>query len=299
MTQWVSQNERGSAWTISFIFWLCRSRFRWLVDVLLYPITLYFFLTAGASRRASRHFFENATGRFNWLDHYRQLLCFARSLVDRVVVLSGGAGDFQVNPVGREQLLDVGARGKGVILLGSHLGNFEAAKALLKSQADFDVHIVAYFGGSQKIRRVLDALNPELASMIIDPTDPDAVFSMRDVIEKGGILAILGDRTGIGEKRLPVSFLDEPTHFPAGPYLLASILHCPVYCFFALRVGKRQYDSFVIKLAEQVHLTRGRREEDATLYAQKYADLLAEKARQYPYNWFNFYEFWTERRKDS
>jgi predicted LPLAT superfamily acyltransferase len=158
--------------------------------------------------------------------------------------------------------------------------------------------VVAYFGGSQKIRRVLDELNPGLAASIIDPTEPDAVFRMRDVVERGGILAILGDRVGIGEKRLPVDFLGEAAQLPAGPYFLAAIMHCPVYCFFGLRVGDHEYDTYIIRLADRIRLSRGGREEEAALYAQRYADLLAEKARQYPYNWFNFYEFWSPQLED-
>lgn len=291
-SQWVNEKERGSNWSIHFIFWLCKSRYQWLVQWLLYPIAAYFLLTGGKARRASRHFFQRATGRFTWRDYYRQLLSFSRSLVDRVLILSGKAAEFKINPHGRELLIEERERGRGLILLGSHLGNFEAAKIFIKEKTNIDVQVVAYFGGSQKIRGVLDELNPELAATIIDPSEADAILKMRDVIERGGILAILGDRVGFGDKRLPVSFLGAPAELPAGPYLLAAIMHCPIYCFFGLRVSERKYDTYIIRLAEQIHLTRGKREEQAADYAQQYADMLAEKARQYPYNWFNFYEFW-------
>jgi len=292
MNQWVSEKERGSLWTIRFMFRLCSSRYRWLAELLLYPVVGYFFLTAGRRWQASRHFFEHATGHFSPADHYRQLMCFARSLIDRVAILSGEASRFQVNSHGREQLIEVQQRGQGVILLGSHLGNFEASKILLKERTDINVHVVAYFGSSQKIRNVLDQLHPELAAQVIDPTEPDAVFRMRDVIEAGGILAILGDRTGIGDTTLQVNFMDKPALLPAGPYFLAAILHCPVYCFFGLRVDDGEYHSYIIKLADRIQLSRGQRHEQAQLHAQHFADLLADKARRYPYNWFNFYEFW-------
>jgi len=292
MSQWVSEKERSSQWTIRFMFRLCSGRYRWLAELLLYPVVGYFFLTAGRSRQASRQFFRRATGHFSQADHYRQLLCFARSLVDRVAILGGETTRFQVNSHGREQLIESHHRGTGAILLGTHLGNFEASKMLIRDQANINVHVVAYFGGSQKIRNVLNGLHPELARQVIDPTEPDAVFRMRDVIEAGGILAILGDRTGIGEKTLQVDFLGEPALLPAGPYFLAAILHCPVYCFFGLRVGNDRYDTYLIKLADRIRLARGHREEQAQVHAQRFANLLAEKARRYPCNWFNFYEFW-------
>lgn len=299
MGRWIEQKERGAQWTMHFMVWLCRGRSRWVADALLYPITLYFFITAGKNRAASRHFFERSTGRYTPLDHYRQLLCFARSLLDRVAILSGAAGEFTVVPHGREQLHALRGHTRGGILLGSHLGSFEAARILLKDRTDTDIHIVAYFARSEKIRRALDAINPELALNVIDPSAPDAIFQMRDVIENGGILAILGDRTGIGEKRLPVDFLGDPTELPAGPYFLASILGCPVYCFFGVRVGTRRYESHLFKLADQIQLQRGQRDVQAREYAQAYADRLAEMARRHPYNWFNFFEFWPERKTEA
>ena len=296
---WSEHREGGSR----FALWLIRTfglRFgRPCSRLLLYPITLYFFITAGKNRAASRHFFERSTGRYTPLDHYRQLLCFARSLLDRVAILSGAAGEFPVVPHGREQLHALRGHTRGGILLGSHLGSFEAARILLKDRTDTDIHIVAYFARSEKIRRALDAINPELALNVIDPSAPDAIFRMRDVIENGGILAILGDRTGIGEKRLPVDFLGDPTELPAGPYFLASILGCPVYCFFGVRVGTRRYESHLFKLADQIQLQRGQRDVQAREYAQAYADRLAEMARRHPYNWFNFFEFWPERKTET
>lgn len=295
MNDWITARERGTSWTINLMIRLCRRRHRWLVNLLLYPITAYFFITGRAAHRASRHFFTLAKGQARGADYYRQLLCFARCLIDRVTILSGDADQFKVHPSGRQALMEARRDGRGIIMLGSHLGNFEACKLLARDRMDIDIHIVAYFAGSTKIRQALDAINPELQHNFIDPTKPDAVFQMRDVIDNGGILAILSDRTGIGEKKAKVNFMGEQAYLPTGPYYLASILHCPVFCFFGLRTGHYVYDTYAIKLAEHITLARGRREQQAQAYAQQYADLLADKARQYPYNWFNFYEFWKLR----
>ena len=292
MSDWITASERGSSWLINFMVWLCQRRRRWLVNLLLYPIVAYFFITGRTAHRASKHFFMLARGQARWSDYYRQLLCFSRCLVDRVTILIGEADQFEVHPSGREALMEARRDGRGVIMLGSHLGSFEACKLLARDRMDIDIHIVAYFAGSTKIRQALDAINPKLQQNFIDPTEPEAVFRMRDVIDSGGILAILGDRTGIGEKQVTVDFMGEPACLPTGPYYLAAILHCPIFCFFGLRVGHYAYDTYAIKLAEHITLARGQREQQAQRYAQQYADLLADKARKYPYNWFNFYAFW-------
>ena len=292
MNDWITARERGSTLLINFMIWLCQRRHRWLANLLLYPITAYFFMTGRTAHRASRHFFTRARGHTRWSDYYRQLLCFSRCLVDRVTILAGDADQFEVHPTGREALMEARRNGRGLIMLGSHLGSFEACKLLASDRMDIDIHIVAYFAGSTKIRQALDAINPKLQQNFIDPTEPDAVFQMRDVIDGGGILAILGDRTGIGEKKVQVDFMGEPAWLPTGPYYLAAILHCPIFCFFGLRIDHYVYDTYAIKLADNITLARGQRQQQAQVFAQQYADLLADKAREYPYNWFNFYEFW-------
>lgn len=297
MNDWITTRERGSSWLISFMIWLCQRRRRWLVNLLLYPISAYFFITGRTAHRASTHFFTLAKGHAFWSDYYRQLLCFSRCLVDRVTILIGEAEQFEVRPNGREALIEAHQDGRGVILLGSHLGNFEACELLANDRLGLDIHVVAYFAGSTKIRQALDTINPELQQNFIDPTEPDAVFRMREVIDSGGILAILGDRTGIGEKETQVNFMGEQAYLPTGPYHLAAILHCPIFCFFGLRVDHYVYDVYAIKLAGHITLARGQREQQAQAYAQQYADLLADKAREYPYNWFNFYEFWNVNTK--
>jgi len=292
MSDWITARERGSTLLINIMIWLCQRRHRWLANLLLYPIAAYFFITGRTAHRASRHFFTLAKGQTRWSDYYRQLLCFSRCLVDRVTILNGNADQFEVHSSGREALMEARQDSRGLIMLGSHLGSFEACKLLASERMDMDIHVVAYFAGSAKIRQALDAINPQRQQKFIDPTEPDAVFQMRDVIDSGGILAILGDRTGIGEKQVQVNFMGEPACLPTGPYYLAAILHCPIFCFFGLRVDHDVYDTYAIKLADNVTLARGQRQQQAQVYAQQYADLLADKAREYPYNWFNFYEFW-------
>ncbi|MEE9494096.1 MAG: hypothetical protein V3W04_12035 [Gammaproteobacteria bacterium] len=297
MGDWLSRKERGSSHLLRFMIWLCQQRFRWLVNLLIYPIAGYFFIIDQSSRRASQEYFRRVKDDYRFTDYYRQLLCFSFSLVDRVTITQGESERFKVHSQGREHLHAELDKDKGFILLGSHLGSFEASKLLARERIGMDVHIVAHFAVSIKFNQALSAINPALAPKFIDPMTPNAIFQMRDVIDKGGVLAILADRTGIGDKQMPVNFLGKPATFPTGPYYLASILHCPILCFFGLRVGQYSYDTYAIKLADRIQLPRGRRDELAQVYAQKYADILAEKARQYPYNWFNFYKFWDSPKK--
>jgi len=292
MANWIEKKERGSLWSMRLMLLLCRHLGMMFARPLLWPIVGYFFLTSTEARKSSLSFYSKVKGSSSWRDYWRQLFCFAETLLDRIFILSGNINRYTVNSQGREMLVEEQKKGRGLILLGSHLGSFEACRILVREKAGLNVHMVAYFGGSQKIRSILDTINPEFSSRVIDPTDPDAIFRMRDVIENGGILAILADRVGIGEKKAHASFFGDNIELPAGPFLLAHILGCPVYSFFGMLSGKYHYDSYVEKVAEHIDLPRQERQKALNGYAENYARRLEYYCRKYPYNWFNFYDYW-------
>ncbi len=84
-----------------------------------------------------------------------------------------------------------------------------------------------------------------------------------------------------------------------GPYLLASVLHCPIYLTFGLYRGGNRYDMVCEPFAERVDLPRGAREEALAAYVQRYADRLAEHVQEAPDNWFNFFDFWSAPERPS
>ncbi|HRZ24228.1 MAG TPA: lipid A biosynthesis acyltransferase, partial [Candidatus Contendobacter sp.] len=61
--QWVRLPERGNPLMLWLIRWIALYVGRPVGRALLYPITLYFLLTAPAARRGSRRFLRRALGR--------------------------------------------------------------------------------------------------------------------------------------------------------------------------------------------------------------------------------------------
>jgi len=295
MAEWVEKKERGSLWMMNIACFLCKNMSPRLLAPLLLVIVSYFYVSSSDVKQSSFQFFEKVRGKARSRDYFRQLYFFSRTLLDRFYILLGKTECYSVTGHGRALLLAEKERGRGVILLGAHLGSFEACRVFLKDKVALDVHIVAYFGASQKVRTTLNLLDPEQAKRVIDPTDADAVFQMREVVERGGILAILADRVGLGDKTVTVDFFGEPVKFPAGPYLLAHVLGCPVYSFFGLLSKPYHYDNYLECLTERVVLPRKDRQQALSEYAQSYADKLEYYCRKNPYNWFNFFDFWKKQ----
>jgi predicted LPLAT superfamily acyltransferase len=185
-------------------------------------------------------------------------------------------------------------RGVGALMLGSHLGSFEAMRALGDAKS-FPVHIVAHFDNSQKLHRVLGE-NVGARIIVPDASDMSFVLKLREVIDRGELVAILADRYLEGNRTIAVDVLGRPAQLPVGPYLVAAALKCPVYVCFALHTGHARYAVAVEKLADRIELPRRARDEALRRYVQEYADKLSEYARRAPDNWFNFYDFWESDR---
>lgn len=293
--QWARLPERGNLLALRLICWIALHVGRSVGRILLYPITGYFLATATVARRGSRRFLRRALGREpGGRDLFRHIHCFAATILDRVYFLTGRLDRFEIEIFGGQAILDQAASGQGCILLGSHLGSFEALRAIGVTLRHFPIRILMNVEHNRAMTRLLDALNPALAQAIIPIGRPETLLEVRESVERGFMVGALGDRVAQGEKTVRCRFFGRETAFPIGPILLAALMGCPVILFFGLYRGGNRYDVHFESLAERIVLEPRRRQEQLGIWVQRYADRLEHHARLAPYNWFNFYDYWAE-----
>jgi len=290
--RWVSQRERGSPRLIRLIAWIGLRLGRPPARLLLYPITLYFLLFSATSRRASRDYLPRVLGRRATLrDLFRHHHCFAATVLDRLFLLAGQHQRFEVTLHGEEAIAGPLAGGRGCILLGAHLGSFEVLRTLGQAR-ELPVNILMYEKNAAKVNAVFDALNPAMKQRVIPIGQPDSLLAVKECLARGELVGILGDRRVDGEKTVTCRLLGGEVALPAGPVLLASLLHAPVVLCFGIYRGGRRYDLHFETLAERLELPRGQRMEAAAQWMQRYADRIEGQCRRHPFNWFNFYDYW-------
>jgi predicted LPLAT superfamily acyltransferase len=128
----------------------------------------------------------------------------------------------------------------------------------------------------------------------VQVTQLDAVMALdlRERVDRGEWVVITGDRVPVhGGRTVDVTFLGDQAPLPIGPYVMASLLDCPVYLMFVLRRDGRNHAYFE-PFAERVELPRPSREAALTAYAQNYAERVEHYLRLAPLEWFNYYAFW-------
>ena len=122
----------------------------------------------------------------------------------------------------------------------------------------------------------------------------DLILRLRDRLEAGHMVAVMADRLHHPDERyVTVEFLGDKAAFPASPWLMAAALKTPVVFCVGHFCGGNRYELHMEVLAHRVDLPRAERMQAATRFAQLFADRLAAHAKASPYNWFNFYDFWS------
>jgi predicted LPLAT superfamily acyltransferase len=117
-------------------------------------------------------------------------------------------------------------------------------------------------------------------------------LTLRDRIAEGGLIAIVADRVGTNDKFVMVDFFGAPAAFSSGPFILASVLKCPIYLVFGLYFEPNRYELFCERFADRIDLPRRNREAALKDVVSRYAERLEDYCRRAPHNWFNFYDFW-------
>ncbi len=292
---WNERSEgggRAGLWTIFRIGLACGRR---VTRLLLYPITLYFFLRRSGERRAARDYLGRMFGKPAGAWGVMRLMhAYAATTLDRIYLLSRKVADFDIRVHGLDDLHAQMDRGRGVLLVGAHVGSFEALRVLSLRREDVDVRVVLDTQATPVMTELLHALNPTIAAGVIDASRPghEVVLALQEAMAQGALATLLGDRARPGESTVIVDFLGSPARFPVAPFLIASMLKVPLVFCVGLYGGGARYDLHFETLAADLELPRRAREAELKAIVQLYAQRLEHHVRAHPWNWFNFHDFW-------
>lgn len=294
---WQSQREGGgwfALWLIRFIgLRLGRAPAR----LLLYPITLYFFLRRGPERRASRTYLAHVFGRpARTREVLRHFHAFAATTLDRVFLLARGELGFTFTLSGLDALEQAVSGPKGVLLVGAHVGSFEALRALCTRRPGLDLRLVLDRQQTPALNTLLEALALDRRSQVIDASQGPAtvMLALGEAAQRGAFLALLGDRARAGESTVRVPFLGRDALLPTAPWRVAAALRTPVLLAFGLYLGRDRYHLHFERFTDRIDLPRAldARAQAITVLAARYAARVEAQLHRSPYNWFNFYDFW-------
>ncbi len=289
---WRTSAERGSMLGIRAALWITTAFGRAPGRLLVRVIAFYFTLFVAPARRAIGGYLVRLGEEPSFLRIHRQILRFSQTVLDAVFLVSGKLDAMSFTRNGHEHLAGLMREKRGAILLGAHLGSFYAMRAQSGAES-LPLYAVVYTKHAQRINAVLEEIAPESRARVLAMGEGvDFMIKIKELIEQGAMIALLADRVGSDDRAVEVDFLGEKARFPSGPYLLASMMKCPVYLTFGLYHDPNHYELYCEPFADRIDLPRKDRQAALVSYAQRYAERLESYVRKAPDNWFNFYDFW-------
>jgi predicted LPLAT superfamily acyltransferase len=300
---WSQLRERGDVAGLRFMYAVYLLLGRWAFTLLLYPVVAYFWVTAPKARNASRDYLQRVRSRLQErsqpsaarMNTFNHLVDFGHSMLDKGAVWAGAFPAANIDFDDPQLFRRLRESGRGALFIGSHLGNLEVLRAYADFEHGIKVNPLVLTRNSPNLNSLIATIGPRaLEQMIqVDSLGPDSVIKLQDKIRAGEYVAIAADRVSLGnrERSIHVPFLGFPAPFPQGPFILASLLSCPVYLLFCLRIGKR-YRVFIEPFANPLVLPRHRRRDALERAIAEYAQRLEERCLLAPTQWFNFFDFW-------
>ncbi len=296
-THWQTRGERGHQWLMRLMVFLSLRLGRRITRPLLLPISLYFLLFVPEARRSSRSFLGRVHGRpARTTEIFGHIHHFASTIHDRVYFLNGRFDAFEITVEGRECFEPPEA----AILVGAHVGSFDALRAAAWSERDLAITMMMYPENARKIQRVLDAINPDKASDIIELGQIDSMIEADHRLQQGNLVGMLADRSLATDPMTERSFLGEPAQFAEGPFRMAALLRQRVLFMAGIYLGGNRYRVHFEPIADFRTTPRSERRQAIKTAMDRYVASLESLVRDHPNNWFNFFDFWaTAESRDS
>jgi predicted LPLAT superfamily acyltransferase len=295
MPGWSGKSKGGTFGYLFFIGLLRHTSIRFAY-FFVRIIALYYFLFL--NRNAMFFYFRRIHRYGRWKSIrsiYRNYCLLGEVLVDKMAFLSGIKSGYTFDFEGEDNLHVMSEGGKGGVLIGAHMGNWEIAGKLL-DRIHTRVHILMFEAERENIKQTLERVMVNRPLNVITISDDYShLFRIEEALKNNEFVVIHGDRYLPGTMTVSVPFMGKPARFPSGPLYLASKKGVPVSFVFTLKEKHTHYHFYASpgRIFPYPSKIKSRRE-DIREMVLSYVSALEGIVQKYPLQWFNYHHFWEE-----
>jgi Kdo2-lipid IVA lauroyltransferase/acyltransferase len=177
----------------------------------------------------------------------------------------------------------VGALPGGLVSVTAHVGNWEMAGRLLATHGARPTHVVV---APDEIRALERWVRRDGEGLTFVPRDHPAIgVKLVAALRRGDVVGVQGDRALGTRGDVTIPFFGRPAPFPLGPFVLARAARAPVVAAFCVLERDHRY---TLRIIDPITVEAGEEEEAA----RTWVGMLEAVVRDYPTQWFNFFDIW-------
>lgn len=282
---WTGRTD-GTSWMLNVLIRILRhtdQRFGYF----LMAFTIPYYLIFGLGTRDMYRFYR----RFGFsrlksaLSVVRTQFTFGQIVIDKFAAYAGRK--FNVYVEGKDVFDALATGEKGFVQLSSHVGCYEMAGYFINVEHK-TMNALVYAGESpvvmQNRKQMMSANN---INMILVGNDFNHIIEINAALDRGEVVSIPADRIFGSQKSLTAQFLGHEAHFPLGPFKVAKRKGVPVTAVFVMKLS---WNTYRVKIVQISYVQNDTEQQ----LAQRFANELEAIVRQYPWQWFNFFDFWRQ-----
>ncbi|MBU0480839.1 MAG: lysophospholipid acyltransferase family protein [Proteobacteria bacterium] len=265
--------------------------------LLLLPVIFVYVICSGKIHRVTSPYVSRRFPEHGWLrkrvDTFRIVLSFGQVLVDRGWLGLNVGASFSGELDGRDRLLELVAAGKGLILLTAHVGNWQTALSRI-CDLGAPVNSLMHYEHEAVAKHYFDLRKEPVPFTIINSEGfMGGLVESTAALQRGEIVTIMGDRY-TGGPYAETKFLGDTVRLPAAAYSLAGATGSPVAVLLAAKTGSRSYRLKVWNVFQPLPTERNERRKGLSRWASMFAGSVEKYLEEYPWQWYNFYDFWSQ-----
>ena len=228
------------------------------------------------------------------------LRCYTRDAIDFLRALGAKGSDprqlFDIVDEHGDLFRGLLARGKGIVLVTGHYGNWEVGSLLIRNALDLPLAIVAMAEPDPTVNRIRHTIRESLGAETIEVRQSlDTALQIRRCLAENRIVAMLIDRHH-GKDRVAVTLFGREAWLLRTPLLMAYLSGAPVLPCAIERLGPGRFKA---RPGTPVYVSHELpRDEAIAEAAQKVAADIEARVREHPEFWYQFYRYWDAQRDD-
>lgn len=291
-------------------FWCLKHFPRWLVTLIAYGATVYFFIFDKRCRRESIRYqkvLKAYDPSFKIIRPFRQVAAFALTVVEKIDCWTNPIPfeNIHFNDDDAQNLIDQLNQGKGAFIIVSHLGDAEALRSLANKneigiKRRIPIAVLSDRDVSSNFSKAMTEIsgNYFLNTINVNDITPATIEQIQDTIDQGGLVVCAGDRLSKNRKERVLShdFLGKKAPFSYGAFFLVDLVAAPTYFVWGFRKNalrlRRDFEMFVQKSKTKIGGKRSLRDNRMNALLDEYAGSLEAFVKQFPFQWYNFFDFW-------